>query len=210
VTLPNLTTMDPRMQNAYSQQGSLEIEQQIGSRRTLSAAYQHLRGLHLIASINRNVPACAAAGNNNGCRPNPAYANNSQYSPMADSRYDALHISLIERPSRWGHYRVSYSWSKSLNNVGENFFSSPIDPANIWLDYGRSDDDQRHRVVVDGAVHGPRGFQLSGSMQYYSALPMNITSGVTTIRNGGPSGSQRRIHPAQRRHGQRFLTVNAG
>ena len=75
-------------------------------------------------------------------------------------------------------------YSKSLNNVGEFFFSSPINPYNIWQDYGRSDDDQRHRVVFDGAVHGVhgRGFQLSGMLQYYSALPFNITSGATTIQ----------------------------
>jgi hypothetical protein len=29
------------------------------------------------------------------------------------------------------------------------------------------------------------GFQLSGMLQYYSALPMNITSGVTTIQGTG-------------------------
>ena len=40
--------MNPQMQNAYSEQGSLEIEQQLGGRATLSAGYQHLRGLHLI------------------------------------------------------------------------------------------------------------------------------------------------------------------
>ena len=34
--LYNLTTMDPRMQNAYSAQGSFEFEQQLGSRSTLS------------------------------------------------------------------------------------------------------------------------------------------------------------------------------
>ena len=32
VTLPNLTTMDPAMQNAYSRQASVEIEQQLGDR----------------------------------------------------------------------------------------------------------------------------------------------------------------------------------
>ena len=34
--------------------------------------------LVLIMSINQNVPTCVASGNNNGCRPNPDYANNSQ------------------------------------------------------------------------------------------------------------------------------------
>jgi hypothetical protein len=36
-------------------------------------------------------------------------------------------------------------------------------------------------VVFDGALHS-HGFELSGMLQYYSALPLNITSGVTTIQ----------------------------
>jgi hypothetical protein len=194
VTLVNFSTMDRNMQNAYSEQGSLEIEQQLGRRTTLSAAYEHLRGLHLIASINQNVPTCAASGNNNGCRPNPNYANNSQYSSLADSHYDALHVSFVQRPAKWGSYRISYSLSKSLNNVGETFFSSPIDPRNLWLDYGRSDDDQRHRLTFDGSVESStaaahnawdyltHGFRLSTMLQYYSALPFNITTGAQTIQ----------------------------
>ena len=72
-----------------------------------------------------------------------------------------------------------------MNDVGENFFSSPIDPFDISKDWGRSDDDQRHRLVASGAVQA-RGVQLSGMLQSYSALPLNITSGVTTIQ--GPAG----------------------
>lgn len=192
--LVNFTTMNPHMQNAYSQQGSFEIEQQLGERATVSVGYQHLRGLHLIASVNQNVPTCVAAGTNNGCRPNPSYANNSQYSSLADSHYDGLHVSFVQRPVRWGNYRVSYTYSKSLDNIGEFFFSSPVNPYNIWDDYGRSDDDQRHRLVFNGSVQsgtGPantlwkrlsNGFQLSSLLQYYSAFPLNITSGVTTIQ----------------------------
>jgi hypothetical protein len=90
-------------------------------------------------------------------------------------------VSLVQRPTRWGHYRVSYALSKSMNNVGEAFFSSPIDPFDLSKDWARSDDDQRHRLVVNGNVSG-HGFQLSGTLQYYSALPFNITSGVTTVQ----------------------------
>ncbi|MBI4907998.1 MAG: TonB-dependent receptor [Acidobacteria bacterium] len=181
VTLVNLATMDRDMQNAYSQQGSFEVEQQVGDRSTVSIGYQRLRGLHLIASVNQNVPACVAAGTNNGCRPVSAYANNSRYSSLADSHYDGLHVSFVQRPSRWGSYRITYTYSKAFNNVGEFFFSSPIDHHNIWRDYGRSDDDQRHRVAFHGSVRA-RGFQLSTMLQYYSALPLNITAGSTTIQ----------------------------
>jgi hypothetical protein len=181
VTLPSLTTMDPDMQNAYSRQASAEIEQQIGERTTLSAGYQYTKGVDLIVSVNQNVPSCIAVGANNGCRPISAYANNNQFSPLASSSYHGLHVSLVERPAAWGSFRVTYTLSKAMDNVGEFFFSSPIDPFDINKDWARSDDDQRHRLVMNGAVTF-RGFQVSGLVQYYSALPLNITSGVTTIQ----------------------------
>lgn len=177
----NFTTMQRSMQNGYAQQGSLEIEQQLGRRATLSVSYQHLRGLHLVAAVNQNAPTCAVAGSNNGCRPNPNYANNSQYSSLGDSHYDGLSIAFTQRASRWGSLRVSYTYSKALNNVGEFFFSQPIDPSNLWRDYGRSDEDQRHRLVADGTLNA-RWFQLSGMLQYYSALPLNITTGGNTVQ----------------------------
>ena len=186
LTLPpgvlfNFTTMQRNMQNAYSEQGDLEIEHQFASHGTLSAGYDHVRGLHLIASVNQNPPACVASGNNNGCRPNPAYGNDSQYSSLADSHYDGLHVSFVERPVRWGSFRVSYTYSKALDNVGEFFFNAPIDNYDIWRDYGRSDDDQRHRLIFNGVLHG-RGFQLSGFLQYDSRLPFNITTGANTVQ----------------------------
>jgi len=199
LTLPagvlfNFSTMQRDMRNAYSEQGSFQIERQIGEHTTVSAGYQHVRGLHLIASVNQNVPACAASGNNNGCRPNPNIGNDSQYSSLADSHYDGLHVSVVQRPSRWSAFRVSYTYSKALDNVGEFFFSAPIDNFDIWRDYGRSDDDQRHRMVFDGTVHSSmgaarsnwdhlrHGFQLTAMLQYYSALPFNITTGANTIQ----------------------------
>ena len=194
VTLVNLTTMQADMKNAYSQQASVEIERQLGDRNTLSVGYQYVRGRDLIMAVNQNVPSCVASGTNNGCRPNPTYANNSQYSAVAASNYHGLHVSLQQRPGQWGYYRVSYTFSKSMNNVGENFFSSPIDPFDLSKDWGRSDDDQRHRLVLTGGVNTSlepardawelltHGFQLSSMLQAYSALPFNITSGVTTIQ----------------------------
>jgi hypothetical protein len=66
--------------------------------------------------------------------------------------------------------------------VGEFFFSAPLNNFNIWQDYGRSDDDQRHRLVFDGSVQLSHGFQLTGSLQYYSAPPFNVTTGANSIQ----------------------------
>lgn len=192
--LVSFSTMDRDIQNAYSEQGSLEIEQQLGTGSTLSMSYQHLRARHLIMSVNKNAPACVASGNNNGCRRNSGYGNNSDYSSLGDSQYDGLSIAFVQRPVQWGSYRISYTYSKALDDVGEFFFSSPLNNFNIWQDWGRSDDDQRHRLVIDGTLHSPmgpaqtvwervsHGFQLSGILQYYSPLPFNVTTGATTIQ----------------------------
>jgi hypothetical protein len=194
ITLVNLTTMDSHLQNAASRQGSVEIERQIGNRVTLNVAYQYLRGVGLLMSVNQNVPTCVASGTNNGCRPNPNYGNNSQYSSVGQSTYHGLQLSLLQRPARWGEYRVSYTLSKSMNNVGEFFFSSPIDPFDLSKDWGRSDDDQRHRVAITATARTStaaattlwgrvtHGMQVSGALQAYSALPLNVLSGVTTVQ----------------------------
>ena len=50
------------------------------------------------------------------------------------------------------------------------------------------------------------GFQLGGTLQYYSALPLNITSGVTTVQGtAGPADRRRGLHRAQRRQGAGLL-----
>jgi hypothetical protein len=181
-TLVDFTTMNRDLQNAYSRQASLEVERAFGHATTVSAGYQYVRGLHLLMSVNQNVPTCVAAGANNGCRPDGAYRNNNQYASAGDSNYHGLHVSLLHRPVSWASARVSYTWSKSMNDLGEAFFSSPFDPTNIRRDWGRSDDDQRHRLVANGSLTLPHGFQMSGIVQYYSRLPFNITSGVQSLQ----------------------------
>jgi len=145
-------------------------------------------------SINQNVPTCVAAGTNSGCRPVSAYMNNSQYRGAGDSNYHGLHVTYLQRPKDWSSVRVSYALSKSMNDLGEAFFSSPTDPTNVMKDWGRSDNDQRHRLVIGASVNSPitlartpwerisHGFQASTMVQYYSSLPFNIVSGINSLQ----------------------------
>jgi hypothetical protein len=182
---PNYTTMDRNIENPYSQQASLEVEQQISQTSTLGISYQHVRGLHLISSINTNI-------NVDGTRPDPTRGNIKPYSSKFDSTYDGLAVSYLQRPVPWGSMRISYTWSKAMDDVGEFFFSSPINNFDLRVDRSRSDDDQRHRVVFNAMVNSPaapaaglvehvtHGWRLSGILQYYSRLPFNITTGTNT------------------------------
>ncbi|GGG73176.1 TonB-dependent receptor [Edaphobacter dinghuensis] len=184
-TKPNYSTMQRDIQNPYSQQASLEVEQQLSQTSTLAMSYQHVRGLHLISSINTNI-------NLDGTRPDPTRGNVKPYSSAFDSYYDGLAVSYLQRPVSWGSVRLSYTWSKAIDDVGEFFFSSPINNFDLRVDRGRSDDDQRHRVVFNAVVNSPtseahrftdhltHGWKLSGILQYYSRLPFNITTGANT------------------------------
>src|SRR5262249_25577964 len=113
--LISLTTMNRGLQNAYSAQESLEIERQLSNFATVTVNYQHLRGTHFLMSINQNVPSCSSKVDPlNLCRPNATYQNDSEYSAAGDSQYDGLSVSFVQRPTRWGSYRVSYTFSKAL------------------------------------------------------------------------------------------------
>jgi outer membrane receptor protein involved in Fe transport len=193
-TLVSITTMDRNLQNAYSKQANIEVERSLGSG-MVSVGYQYVRGENLLIAINQNVPTCALQGTNNGCRPESAYMNNSQYSGVGDSNYHGLFVTFLQRPRDWSAVRVSYTLSKSMNNTGEAFFSQPTDPTNVMKDWGRSDNDQRHRLVVTGSVNSPmtpgttlwerlsHGFLASAMLQYYSALPFNIVTGVASLQS---------------------------
>lgn len=182
---PNYSTMDRNIQNPYSQQSSLEIEQQLSPTSTFGISYQHVRGLHLISSINTNI-------NLDGTRPDSTRGNVKPYSSKFDSYYDGLAVSYLQRPVSWGSMRLSYTWSKAIDDVGEFFFSSPLNNFDLRVDRGRSDDDQRHRVVFNATMNSPttqarnvaehliHGWKLSGILQYYSRLPFNITTGANT------------------------------
>lgn len=186
----NFSTMQRNLQNPYSQQASLGIEQQLSPTTTLGLSYQHLRGLHLVGSINTNI-------NLDGTRPDPTRGNIKPYSSAFDSYYDGLELSVQKRPATWGSVRLSYTWSKAIDDIGEFFFSSPINNFNLREDRSRADDDQRHRLVFDAALSSPtrpvrdavdhltHGWKLAGYLQYYSRLPFNITTGANTKQATG-------------------------
>lgn len=183
--LLNYTLMDHHIQNANSQQVSLEFQQQIAPGSTLAVSYQHVRGLHLLTSINTNI-------NPDGSRPNSAYANSRTYQPKADSYYDGLAVLFVQRPACWGSMRLSYTWSKAIDDVGPAYFSALINNFYPGEDRSRSDNDQRHRLVYDASVTSPsgpasqgidrltHGWRFSGTLQYYSRLPFNLVTGTSS------------------------------
>jgi hypothetical protein len=205
ITKPNITRIDPNIEASYSEQGNVQVERELASDALLSVGYLHLRALHIIASRNVNVPTTpAAAGVPNLGRPDPNWGNISRYESAGDSYYDGLVVSFNKRAATWANLRVSYTLSKTIDDAGNFFFSTPQNNFNLRDDMGRSDNDQRHRLVVSGSFQSPakgkegglrkalRGFQLSYIYTYASRLPFNVLLGsdrnFDTNNNDRPAG----------------------
>ena len=202
---PNITRIDPNIENSYSHQASLQIERELPGNASISVGYIYLRGLHLILSRNVNVPRFpASAGVANLGRPDPNWGNISRFESSGDSYYNGMIVSFNKQLSRWASTRVSYTLSKTIDNAGNFFFSTPQDNLNLRDERGLSDNDQRHRLSVSGTLEAPRssggslarraaeGLAFSYIFTYASALPFNIVAGgdrnFDTNFNDRPAG----------------------
>ncbi len=191
ITKPNITRIDPNIENSYSHQASLQIERELPGNASISVGYIHLRGLHLILSRNVNVPRFpASAGVANLGRPDPNWGNISRFESSGDAYYNGMIVSFNKQLSRWASTRLSYTLSKTIDNAGNFFFSTPQDNFNLRGERGLSDNDQRHRLSVSGTLEVPRssedsiarraveGLGFSYIFTYASALPFNILAGA--------------------------------
>ncbi|HKR66467.1 MAG TPA: TonB-dependent receptor, partial [Thermoanaerobaculia bacterium] len=158
----NITTMDPHIESARSEQATLQYERQLGNATSASIGYEHLRGRDLIMS--RRVAT-----------------NVTRFESIGDSWYDGLTLALARRATSRGSVRVSYTFSKGLDTSGNFFFSQPQNANDVAAERGRSDNDQRHRVTLSGTFTA-RGWLLSSMFTYASALPFNIQ--LPNDRNG--------------------------
>jgi hypothetical protein len=208
-TRPNITRIDPQIENSYSSQLNVQIERELPGNTSLSVGYLRLRGMHLILARNVNVPTLTAAearrlGIPNLGRPNPDFGNISRFESSGDSWYDGMVVAFHKRPARWGSLRVSYTLSKAIDTAGNFFFTTPQNNSNLRDEKGLSDNDQRHRLVISGTLEAPSvsagtsalrrslaGFQLGYIYTYASRLPFNILTG--TDRNNDTNFNDRPV-----------------
>jgi hypothetical protein len=116
-TKPNITRIDPNIENSYSEQANLQIERELPGNASISIGYLHLRGLHLILSRNINVPRFpASAGVPNLGRPDPNWGNISRFESSGNSYYHGMVVAFNKRSGRWSSLRVSYTLSKTIDS----------------------------------------------------------------------------------------------
>lgn len=185
-----ITSITPSIPNGRAEQAGVQIERGLGQHASATAGYSYLRGHAVIMSRNINVPTLTAAqaaalGVANLGRPNPNFANISQYQSVGDSWFNGLTLSLATRNAPWDSARVSYTLSQALDDAGNTFFNTPQDNSDILADKSPSDNDQRHRVVVSGTFGGTNalirralaGVEFGYVLSYATGVPFNLVTG---------------------------------
>ena len=112
----------------------------------------------------------------------PFLSNIAELNSDAFSNYDALQITLNERPMHGLAFLAAYTYSHALDvySMANNTTPSVIDAYNIRLNYGNSNFDIRHRftfspIYVIPGIKSPgqmlQGWAVSGILTLYGGLP---------------------------------------
>lgn len=203
----SLRSTPTNFSSPYSQQFSLDLQNQLASTLLLDIGYFGDVGRHLIGIIDLNeVPAGAyvAAGlggpshviNNsntatlNQIRPYKGYTALNTIEPRFNSNYNSLQVSLQKRFRGASLVDVNYTWSHALTDAQSDRSSAPQNTYNIAAEYGRSSLDRNQILTGDFVYELPffrdqpglvgrllGGYELTGIVSMNSGLPFTATIG---------------------------------
>ena len=178
--------IDQNLATAYYEQYSFGIQHEISKDFALEANYIGTLGRKLIGILNRNT----FDGRTDGLgstRPNPLINSDNARGNYYGSNYNALDLTLRKRFSAGLSFNANYTYAKSLDELSDVFRTrntaiSATDVQNIRNDYGPSDFDVRHRIVVSYNYDLPffkenrwiGGWSLNGIFSWNTGAPIGL------------------------------------
>jgi hypothetical protein len=190
----SVVILDPKAGIPYSVNYSVGVERQVTQKSTFSATFVGSRNIDAFRSIDANAPLPPLYLS----RPNP---NLGQVREMQSEGYQkgaALELTFRGKPSKWFSGQAQYTFGKTYNNTsGITYF--PGNSYNPTGDWGRSDNDRRHKFDLLASSQPTRYFTAGAALSVYSGKPVNITTGADNnqdgIVNDRPSGGLRNTLP---------------
>jgi outer membrane receptor protein involved in Fe transport len=187
----------------YSIHWSGSVEYAVGPSTSLQLAYVGTHALKLYSTrpLNLVVPET-------GRRPNPALGEILFRENAGRSRYDALQVSLNQRPWKGLSFDAYYTWAKSTGYYGPDGTltsdTSVQDPNDIAGSIGPKSGDVRHRFIGTSSFAFPEpragsaglarallgGWSIHGIVGWRSGLPVNVTAGRDLVGNGRIAGQR--------------------
>jgi hypothetical protein len=191
----SIVTLDPRTHIPYILQYSIGVERQVTGKSTFSAVYIGNRGVGSFRSIDANAPILTGG---NWVRPN---SSSGQVREMQSEGYlkgTALELTFRGKPSKHFSGQIQYTMSRTDNNTsGITFF--PANSHNAAGDWGRADNDRRHKFDLLASTQPTRFFTLGIALSLYAGKPVDITTGGDDnhdgIPNDRPAGIARNTMP---------------
>jgi hypothetical protein len=214
---------DPNFKVPEIHQADLTLEQQITRNDVFSVSWLGSWGRRLPDFVDTNLPAptpvtfnvtgagplavgSAITANayfytaNANHRPNPNFSSITDIFSGVTSNYQALVAQFKHQMSYHVSFGSNFTWSHALdygeNNTTGASATALLDPQNIKLDYGNSNQNVPYRLLIYTVAdspwhfHGPVGyvlndFELAPTFQTQSGLPYSV----------GISGSSAKLYP---------------
>lgn len=193
---PQTSLFDPNIRNPYTQRWSLGLQRELPSGTLLDMSYVGTVGHKLFQTLDMN-PFVSP-----GVRFVSTVGQRTMRASSGNSAYHAFQLSVRRRygSSPLGSFQLggSYTWSHYLDTISEVFGTDATASAfesapqvlgfSPNLDRGSSDNDRRHRLVLDSVwdVRGPKSGVLGQILGYWTlATIWQLETGAPfTVRNG--------------------------
>lgn len=193
--VPTVVYFPQKNPTPYVYQWNLTMERQVTNTLVARGSYVGSKGVHLGIALNENV-AIPGTGNVLARQPYAAYSSISSWENRGVSSYNALQLSMEQRPWHGLQYLAAYTYSRSLDEgSGGNSSSSESriniqDPRHLSNDYGLSDFDHRHRFTFSPVYQLPFGRGRQHANHTNAFLDGLIggwdLTGIVTLQSGAP------------------------
>jgi len=208
-------TVERNSKIPYSEQGSLEIDREIGHGLVVNVGYLFVSSHHQVRAENLNV--CPPGGATTGLftcaaapSPLPGFAaGKSNFSGVlipvgllyytddsGNSVYHGVTFSATQKVGQYLRVNANYTFSKTLDDgTFTTFVSTPQDLYNRAAERGNSNQDVRHRFVANFVAATPktketniawRDFELSGIITLQGARPFTMFVGFDANNDTNP------------------------
>jgi hypothetical protein len=194
-----VNSLDPKFRTAYSHQGSVALERAFAGT-TVTARYVTSRGENMVRKRDVNQPA-PAEGDIDARRPIQGYGSILLVESQAHSTYHALQVSAVRRHADNLSFRAAYTLSKSMDNASaflatDGDDNTPQNSRNLAAEWGPSDFDTRHRLVLTANYDVPaltasplfRQWQVSAIFSAQSGRPFTPRLSYDNSNTGNTGG----------------------
>lgn len=171
--------VDPNLRADYSVQTAIGVERQLPHNTTLAVTYTNNRTVHNLQTVPVNTPI---PGSFNPALPLSATNGVFPYGYAAGNIFETESGGYMRQSMLLVNFNTRFSSKVSLfGNYSLGYANdlpgSPTNPYNFSMDYGRSNFDRRHNLMLIGNIIGPHNIQLAPFITVRSGQPYDVLVG---------------------------------